>query len=174
MRGERRSSRGPWSVRRPDTGVFVNEPVPVPERHDPAVLRMSNHWWEDHGHWMQPRLEAPPSESFHRQFWATFEDDRAGMLTRELLNVDHLMWGSDYPHTEGGCFPSRGSRSARTSTGSPRRRPSRWWAATRPPSTTSRPDGRDPRESDGWRDRRRPERITPSTSKRVVSARGDR
>jgi predicted TIM-barrel fold metal-dependent hydrolase len=26
------------------------------------------------------------------------------LLTRELLNVDHLMWGSDYPHTEG-TFP---------------------------------------------------------------------
>lgn len=70
----------------------------------PAVLRMSDHWWEDHGHWMEPRLNSPPSEFFHRQFWATFEDDRAGMLTRELMNVDHLMWGSDYPHTEG-VFP---------------------------------------------------------------------
>ena len=70
----------------------------------PAVLRMNDHWWEDHGHWMQPILEAPPSEYFHRHFWATFEDDRAGMLTRELMNIDHLMWGSDYPHTEG-VFP---------------------------------------------------------------------
>jgi predicted TIM-barrel fold metal-dependent hydrolase len=26
------------------------------------------------------------------------------LLTRELLNVDRLMWGSDYPHTEG-TFP---------------------------------------------------------------------
>ena len=23
------------------------------------------------------------------------------MLTRELLGVENLMWGSDYPHTEG-------------------------------------------------------------------------
>ena len=38
------------------------------------------------------------------QFYFTFEEDRAGLLTRELLNVDHLMWGSDYPHTEG-TFP---------------------------------------------------------------------
>jgi predicted TIM-barrel fold metal-dependent hydrolase len=37
---------------------------------------------------------------------ATYEEDRAGLvLAREgLLNVDHLMWGSDYPHTEG-TFP---------------------------------------------------------------------
>ncbi|MGH7963959.1 MAG: amidohydrolase family protein, partial [Candidatus Binatia bacterium] len=39
-----------------------------------------------------------------RQVWSTFEDDRAGLLTRQFLNVDHLMWGSDYPHTEG-TFP---------------------------------------------------------------------
>ena len=28
----------------------------------------------------------------------------AGLLTRELLNTDHLLWGSDYPHSEG-TFP---------------------------------------------------------------------
>ncbi len=63
-----------------------------------------DHWWEDHRRWMQPKLDEAPSAYFNRQFWATFEDDRAGLLTRELLNVDHLMWGSDYPHTEG-TFP---------------------------------------------------------------------
>jgi predicted TIM-barrel fold metal-dependent hydrolase len=53
---------------------------------------------------MEPKLEEPPSFYFKRQFWATFEDDRAGILTRHLLGVDRLMWGSDYPHTEG-TFP---------------------------------------------------------------------
>jgi hypothetical protein len=36
-----------------------------------------------------------------RQFFATFEDDRAGVLTRDMIGIDNLMWGSDYPHTEG-------------------------------------------------------------------------
>jgi len=53
---------------------------------------------------MQPKLDEPPSFYFQRQFWATFEDDRPGILTRHLLNVERLMWGSDYPHTEG-TFP---------------------------------------------------------------------
>ena len=66
-----------------------------------ALLRLMDHWWEDHRKWFEPRLDEPPSFYFHRQCWATFEDDRPGLLTRELLNVDHLMWGSDYPHTEG-------------------------------------------------------------------------
>jgi predicted TIM-barrel fold metal-dependent hydrolase len=63
-----------------------------------------DHWWEDHHRWMQPKLEEPPSFYFKRQFWATFEDDHPGILTRHLLGVDRLMWGSDYPHTEG-TFP---------------------------------------------------------------------
>ncbi len=69
-----------------------------------GVLHFMDHWWTDHRRWMEPRIDDKPSSFFKRNFWATFEDDRAGVLTRELLNVDHLMWGSDYPHTEG-TFP---------------------------------------------------------------------
>ena len=69
-----------------------------------SVLTYMDHWWQDHRRWMEPRLEAAPSTYFQRQFWATFEDDRAGILTREMLGVDRLMWGADYPHTEG-TFP---------------------------------------------------------------------
>lgn len=66
-----------------------------------SLLRFMDHWWTDHRHWMEPRLDEPPSAYFQRQFWATFEDDRPGLLTRQLLNVEHLLWGADYPHTEG-------------------------------------------------------------------------
>ena len=59
-----------------------------------------DHWWTDH-HREGPKLDEAPSTYFKRQFWATFADERAGILTRELLGVDRLMWGSDYPHTEG-------------------------------------------------------------------------
>ena len=69
-----------------------------------SLLGFMDHWWNDHRHWMEPKLDEAPSTYFKRQFWATFEDDRAGILTRELVGVDRLMWGSDYPHTEG-TFP---------------------------------------------------------------------
>jgi len=69
-----------------------------------AQLRFMDHWWEDHHRWMEPKLEEPPSFYFKRNFWATFEDDRPGILTRHLLGVDRLIWGNDYPHTEG-TFP---------------------------------------------------------------------
>jgi uncharacterized protein len=69
-----------------------------------ALLRFMDHWWEDHHRWMEPKLDEPPSACFKSQFWATFEDDRPGILTRHLLGTDRLLWGSDYPHTEG-TFP---------------------------------------------------------------------
>ena len=70
-----------------------------------VVARLMDHIWEDHHGWIQPKLKEPPSSYCQRQVYFTFEDDRPGLLTRELLNIEHLMWGSDYPHTEG-TFPS--------------------------------------------------------------------
>jgi uncharacterized protein len=66
-----------------------------------SVLQFMDNWWDDHHGWMQPKLPEKPSFYFHRQFFATFENDRAGVLTREMIGVENLMWGSDYPHTEG-------------------------------------------------------------------------
>lgn len=80
------------------------------------AMGFMDHWWEAHHNWME--LPEPPSVYFHRQFWATFEADRAGLLTRELLNVDHLMWGSDYPHSEG-TFPRSTETVAEIFTGLP-------------------------------------------------------
>jgi predicted TIM-barrel fold metal-dependent hydrolase len=83
-----------------------------------SVLRSMDHWWEDHHTWMEPKVDERPSFYFRRQFWATFEDDRAGVLTRELVGVDRLMWGSDYPHTEG-TFPHSQEQVARDFAGVP-------------------------------------------------------
>ena len=41
-----------------------------------------------------------PHEVWRRQFHATIEDDRPAIATRELIGVDRLMWGSDYPHVD--------------------------------------------------------------------------
>ena len=45
-------------------------------------------------------LDLLPSEYWKRQFLATFEDDRAGVLTREMVGVGSLMWANDYPHLD--------------------------------------------------------------------------
>jgi predicted TIM-barrel fold metal-dependent hydrolase len=45
-----------------------------------------------------PELDLTPSEYWRRQFYATFEDDRNGILTREAIGTETLMWGNDFPH----------------------------------------------------------------------------
>ena len=43
---------------------------------------------------------------------------RAGVLTRELIGVERLMWGSDYSHTEG-TFPHSREQIAKDFAGIP-------------------------------------------------------
>jgi len=47
------------------------------------------------------KMREMPSVLFHRNLWATFMIDTVGMELRHRLNLDHVMWSSDYPHT--GC-----------------------------------------------------------------------
>ena len=48
----------------------------------------------------EPFTGTPPHEVWRRQFYATIEDDRPALATRDFIGVDNLMWGSDYPHTD--------------------------------------------------------------------------
>ena len=48
----------------------------------------------------EPYKGAPIAEIWKRQFYATIEDDRPALATREFVGVENLMWGSDYPHTD--------------------------------------------------------------------------
>ena len=45
-----------------------------------------------------------PSEYFHRNVFAGFQEDARGIKDRHIIGVDNLMWGSDYPHQES-TFP---------------------------------------------------------------------
>ncbi len=47
-----------------------------------------------------PVTPEPPSFYFRRQVYATFQDDRVGVLTREFVGVGNLMWASDFPHSD--------------------------------------------------------------------------
>ena len=49
-----------------------------------------------------PRL---PSSYWRSNFFATFEDDPLGIMTRDFIGVDTLMWGKDYPHGDS-VFPN--------------------------------------------------------------------
>ena len=45
-----------------------------------------------------------PSDFFHRNVVLSFQEDAIGIRLREIIGVDNMMWGSDYPHSES-TFP---------------------------------------------------------------------
>jgi predicted TIM-barrel fold metal-dependent hydrolase len=63
------------------------------------------HWLErlDHAFYRArfstpPDLDLMPSDYWRRQFYATFEDDRYGVMTRAGIGTEALLWANDYPH----------------------------------------------------------------------------
>ena len=51
-----------------------------------------------------PLLKGNAADYWKRQVYATFQDDIPGIRCRDLIGVDRLMWGSDYPHFDS-TFP---------------------------------------------------------------------
>ena len=45
-----------------------------------------------------------PSDYFHRNVFLGFQEDAFGIRCRDIIGVDSLMWGGDYPHPES-TFP---------------------------------------------------------------------
>ncbi len=45
-----------------------------------------------------------PSDYFHRNTFMSFQQDALGIRFRDIIGVDNLMWGSDYPHQDS-TFP---------------------------------------------------------------------
>jgi predicted TIM-barrel fold metal-dependent hydrolase len=45
-----------------------------------------------------------PSGFFHRNVVLSFQEDAIGIRLRDVIGVDNMMWGSDYPHSES-TFP---------------------------------------------------------------------
>ena len=45
-----------------------------------------------------------PSDFFRRNVVLSFQEDAIGIRLRNVIGVDNMMWGSDYPHSES-TFP---------------------------------------------------------------------
>src|SRR5262245_41451526 len=60
------------------------------ERHEDAIHRFKG--------------DAQPSDFFHRNVVLSFQEDALGIRLRDVIGVDNMMWGSDYPHSES-TFP---------------------------------------------------------------------
>ena len=66
----------------------------------PYFLERSDYTFTKHRFWTKSRLDKKPSFYFHRQCYAAFIHDEAGVFARELIGVDSILWESDYPHTD--------------------------------------------------------------------------
>ncbi len=54
--------------------------------------------------WHRFKEDMLPSDYFHRNVFLGFQEDSLGIQMRDIIGVDQLMWGSDYPHVES-TFP---------------------------------------------------------------------
>ena len=54
--------------------------------------------------WHRYKEDMLPSDYFHRNVFVAFQEDGLGIRDRQIIGVDNLMWGSDYPHFES-TFP---------------------------------------------------------------------
>lgn len=56
---------------------------------------------ETHHMFVRPKLSLKPSELIQRQVAASFQYDRACIMSRSVTGHKALLWGADYPHNEG-------------------------------------------------------------------------
>jgi predicted TIM-barrel fold metal-dependent hydrolase len=56
--------------------------------------------WEKQRFWMDSPLEQPPSFYMDQNIFASFINDREGILNRDRPGGRNIMWSSDYPHSE--------------------------------------------------------------------------
>jgi len=71
----------------------------------PFFLQGADVRYDRHHHWADRLLglkpmQRPPSEYIREFFYWGFQFDRVGVELRHKINVDRLMWGSDFPHQE--------------------------------------------------------------------------
>ena len=48
--------------------------------------------------------DALPSDFFHRNCFVDTQEDALGIKLRDIIGVDNILWGNDYPHSES-TFP---------------------------------------------------------------------
>jgi hypothetical protein len=56
--------------------------------------------WEKQRFWTESPLTEKPSFFMDRNVYASFIQDRTGVLNRDLPGGRNIMWSSDYPHSE--------------------------------------------------------------------------
>ena len=70
--------------------VLTNMDYAYRERHEEASYRYAN--------------QMTPSDFYYQNIVLSFQEDDIGIRLRDVIGVDNIMWGSDYPHSES-TFP---------------------------------------------------------------------
>lgn len=70
--------------------VLTNMEYAYRERHEEAFYRYAN--------------QMTPSDFYYQNVMLSFQEDDIGIRLRDVIGVDNIMWGSDYPHSES-TFP---------------------------------------------------------------------
>ncbi|MBI3742764.1 MAG: amidohydrolase [Chloroflexi bacterium] len=67
----------------------------------PYFLERADYTYNRHHRtWSKGQVKTKPSDYFPRQCYVCFITDRAGVLLRDLIGVDSMMWEADYPHAD--------------------------------------------------------------------------
>lgn len=66
----------------------------------PWFAEYNDRVWEKQRYWTESPIKNPPSYYMDQNVWASFIQDRAGILLRDLPGGRNIMWSSDYPHSE--------------------------------------------------------------------------
>ncbi|MDE8653559.1 amidohydrolase family protein [Novosphingobium album (ex Liu et al. 2023)] len=69
-----------------------------------ALAERMDEVYHAHDVFVRPKLSRMPSRIISEQVSASFQYDRACVMSRSVTGVKPLLWGSDYPHHEG-TFP---------------------------------------------------------------------
>jgi predicted TIM-barrel fold metal-dependent hydrolase len=78
----------------------------------PSALEQMDDMYKRNRHWMERdfgirQFKRPPSEYFREHTSWGFLYDKVGVQCRHYLNIEHLMWGNDFPHAAGNWPNSR-------------------------------------------------------------------
>ena len=67
----------------------------------PHFMYRMDHAYDRHRHWMKGReLEMAPSDYFREHVYFTFQDDYMAFQLKDYLNIERMLWASDYPHSD--------------------------------------------------------------------------
>jgi predicted TIM-barrel fold metal-dependent hydrolase len=67
----------------------------------PHYMYRMDHAYTRHRYWLKaPPLKRMPSEYFRDHIYTTFQDDYVAFQSKDMMNVNRLMWASDFPHSD--------------------------------------------------------------------------